>query len=207
MADQSDVEQQIIALISQIVYPNGTGQPSIAGVPVKRYRGYPVPANLDKDLAAGVINLSVYPLQMERNVTRYVRDWQDVPDAGPPALTISAAATTITLGGTVSSPLNVAAIVNGTGYVYAVQTSDTLASIATALASLINANTTATSSGAVISIPSAHSIVARIGQVGTVIRELSRQNKLFQIKAWCPTPALRDIIIPPIDVALKRLTF
>jgi hypothetical protein len=206
MADLSDVESVLVSTVTQAVYPNGTGQASIANVPCRIYRGWPIPANLDQDLASNIINISVFPLDVEQRVTRYPKDWQELPFASP-TLTITNSATTITVAGAPSSPLNVAAIVNNVGYVYAVQLHDTLTSIATGLASLINAGTPATSSGAVITIPGAHQLSARVGAIGTIIRETKRQKRSFQITFWCPTPALRDAIVPPVDAALGDIEF
>jgi hypothetical protein len=206
MADVSDIESVLVTTIAQLVYPNGTGNPSVANAPCKVYRGWPIPANLDSDLAAGKINISVFPQSVEQRTTKYPRDWQPVSIPAP-ALTLTASDITITVGGTPSSPLNAAALVNGKAYVYAVQPSDTLDSIATGLAALINADTTATSSGPVITIPAARQLVARVGGVGTIIRETRRQKRGFQITFWCPNPALRDLIVPPVDAGLANIDF
>ncbi len=203
MADLADVENCLVAAITQAAYPNGTSQPSIANVPCIVYRGWPVPKNLDADLAKGKINITVYPLDNEQKTTRYPREWKPLPVTAP-ALTLTVSANTITAGGTPSSPLNAAAIVNGTGYVYAVQPTDTLTSIATGLAALING---ATSSGTVITIPGAYRLAARVGAVGTAVRETKRQKRGFQIVFWCPSPALRDLVVPPVDAVLADTDF
>ena len=207
MTDLSDIENVLLSTITQAVYPSGTSNPSIVTTPCKLFRGWPIPANLDADLAAGKINVSIYPLPNEQKVTRYPREWltQDFPAS--PTLTLVASGPTITVGGTPSSPLNAAAIVNGTGCVYAVQSNDTLTSIATGLAALINENTPATSSGPVITIPAASQITTAVGGVGTIIRETKRQKRSFQITFWCPTPALRDAIAPPVDRVLADIDF
>jgi hypothetical protein len=206
VADLSDIENVLVSLITQAVYPNGTGEPSVAAAPCKIYRGWPIPANLDADLAAGTINISVFPQDVEQRTTRYSRAWMplSIPTA---ALTLTVSGETITLGGTPSSPLNAAAVINGQGFVYAVQPSDTLTTIATGLAALINVSISATSSAPVITIPTAKELVARVGTVGTIIRETKRQKRGFQITSWCPTPALRDTIVPPIDQTLCDLDF
>jgi hypothetical protein len=206
LSDVSDVENVLVSTIAQIVYPNGTASPSIVNTDCRIYRGWPIPANLDADLNAGRINISVYPQPTEQRTTRHPRDWQPLP-VTPPTLTLTAAGTTITVGGTPSTPVNAAALVNGKGYVYAVQPGDVLATIATGLAALINADTPASSSGPVITVPGAHQIAARVGTVGTLIRETKRQKRSFQITCWSPTPALRDAIVPPIDQALADIDY
>ena len=270
MADVSDVESVLVTTLAQTIFPNGTGQPSIVGAGCKIFRGWPIPKKLDDALAAGKINVSVVAQDNETNTTRYPRDWEEFPFTTP-ALTLTVAGNTITVGGTVSSPLNAAAIVNRKAYVYPVQPSDTLTTIATGLAALINVDIPAVSSGQVISIddsvvsspamtlqesgplsrrfggallesmagywpfrpmnlglsgswrkrfggvilaseaaywptPSV-GIHARVGAFGNVIREIKRQKRGFQMTFWCPTPALRDTIVPPCDVALSALTY
>lgn len=206
MADLSDVESVFVSTIAQIIYPNGTANPSIVNAGCRIYRGWPIPANLDTDLAAGMINISVYPQDIEQRMTRYPDDWQELSNNAP-ALTLTVSGNTITVGGTVSSPLNAAALVNGAGYVYAVQPGDTLNSIATGLAALINAVTPATSTGPVITIAGAKQLAALAGGFGTIIRETKRQKRNFLITFWCPTPALRDAIVPPVDQALADIEF
>ncbi|QEL18719.1 hypothetical protein [Limnoglobus roseus] len=204
MADLSDVENALVAAVTQAIYPTGTGNPSVANADCRVYRGWPIPASLDTDLAAGKINVTVFPLDPEQKMTRYTKDWQ-LQTLPTPALTLTASGTTITVGGTSSSPLNAAALVNRKGYVYAVQPGDTPSSIATALAALINADTPATSVGAVVTIPAAKQLAARVGAVGTVIRETKRQKRTFQITFWCPNPTLRDAIVAPVDAALAGM--
>jgi hypothetical protein len=204
MADIADVENTLVTTITQAVYPNGTGNPSIINARCNIYRGWPIPANLDADLAAGTVNISVYPMAVEQRTTRYPRTWQTL-STPTPALTLTISGTTITVGGTPSSPLNAAAIVNGSGFVYAVQPTDTLNSIATGLAALINAFTPASSAGAVITVAAAKEIQTAVGGIGSVIRETKRQKRSFQISFWCPNPTLRDAIVPPVDQALADI--
>lgn len=206
MADLSDIETTLVAALAQIVYPAGTGQPSIAGVDVKIYRGWPLANLLDADLRAGKVNISVFPHDIERRTTRYAREWAELPGT-PPDLVLTAVADTITVSGTPSTPLNAAAAVDGTGYVYAVQPGDTLASVATGLAALIAQDTTAVSTGNVISVPQAYALSARVGRIGRAIQETRRQARQFQVTAWCPTPAIRDLVAAAIDDALADVDF
>lgn len=219
MADQSDVLNAIAQTVAAVIYPNGASQPSAvmvsgAAVPAKIYPGWPIPAALDADLKAGLINISIFaPPGMERNTTRYPRDWGVLT---PPAVTLTASVdttgTVITLGGTVSVPQNTAIICNGKAYLYQLQPSDTLASIATALAALVNVATPASASGAVITIPGAKSLVARVGGVGTAQREVRRQERLFQITFWCPPigpnpSSARDAAVSLVDPILAVTNF
>lgn len=226
MADLADIEQVLVATIAQVVYPNGTGNPSIANTRVDIYRGWPIPADLDQDLKDGTVNISVFPNDNERNTTRYPREWVPLPVAVP-ALTLTVAGNTITVGGTPSSPLNAALLINGVAFVYPVQPGDTLASVASGLAATIvgEAYTTedgktaytdesgntytggAASSGPVITVPGNPRIVARVGAVGKAVREIRRQKRSFQITFWCPNPDVRDQIVAPVDAALAEIDF
>ncbi|MFD2271408.1 hypothetical protein ACFS07_10410 [Undibacterium arcticum] len=100
-------------------------------------------------------------------------------------------------------------LANRQPYIYAVQVADTLTSIATALATLIVAGIPgAGSAGAVITLPATARINAvRVGVTGTSIREIRRQERLFQISVWADTPAHRDAIAPAIDVVLAITQF
>lgn len=206
MSDCHDVEQVLVDVIAQTVYPAGTANPSIAGVPCVIRRGWPVPAKLDSDLNAGTVNISVYPMDNEQKTTRYPKEWQTLALPAV-SLTLTVSGTQITVGGLPASPLNARVTVNGINYVYPVQASDSLTGIATALATLVNADTPATSSGAVVTVPGGYRISAFVGGVGTTIRETKRQKRTFMVTFWCPSPALRDLIAPPVDAALADIDF
>jgi hypothetical protein len=203
MADVSDVSNLLVSLATGAAYPNGTASPSICVAPVKLYAGWPVANVLDADLKAGKVHVSVYPLPTERKTSRQIgRPWvTTIP--GTPTLTATVYLNQVTFGGTVSIPQNLYLLVNGKGYMYAVQPADTLASIATAFATLLQGDFPAASStGPVLTVPGAYSVIARVGAIGAAMRELKRQEKQFQITIWAPTPVLRDAAAGPVDVAL-----
>jgi len=76
MASLTDVLKQVAAQVAAIVYPNGTGQPSVAGIPLRVYPGWPVPNQLEVDLAANWAHISIYPHGKDRKTTRYLgRAW------------------------------------------------------------------------------------------------------------------------------------
>lgn len=201
MADLADVENQLKALIVGWCYPNGTSQPSAMllngkAVPVKVGRGWPLADTLAQDLQAQVANVTIYSQPgAERLTTRYPRQWQ-VVTAPSPTLTATVSGRTVTIGGTVSSPQNVALIYAGIGYVYAVQAADTVNTVAAALSALVPG---ATSFGPVITAPGGYRLAAHVGGFGTAIRELRRQERLFQVTCWCATPEQRDALAGFID--------
>jgi hypothetical protein len=127
-------------------------------------------------------------------------------------LTLTINGQQITVGGAVppaNNPHNLSVLANGKPYVYAVQTSDTLNSIAAALASLIAADIPGTgAAGAVVTLPGTGRIgAARVGVTGTAVREVRRQERHFQITVWADTPAHRDAVAQPVDLVLATTKF
>jgi len=209
VADTSDVEQEFVNLITSVVYPNGTSQASIVNAGVKVYRGWPVSAALDADLAAGVANISIFPPPgMERNTTRYPRQESRLTKPVH-TLTAAVAGNTITIGGTVTVPQNVIVLCSQIAFAYAVQSNDTLATIAANVAALIAGQFPGTqAAGNIITVAGNPGVLqARIASTAQVATEQSLQEKTYWITCWCPTPAMRDILAPAIDVALKQLDF
>lgn len=206
MADLSDVANALVTLAAAVAYPNGTSQPSLIGADVRVFVGWPTPARLDADLAVGKVNISVFPVPgMERVISSAFGDWT-TPTAPVNTITLTLSGQTVTVGGTVSTPQNAALVVDNKAYVYAVQAGDTLASIATALAALVNVDQTATAAGAVVTIPGATYISPRVGGVGTSQRETGRIEHLFMLTTWAPSPTLRDQLAPKINSALSGTT-
>lgn len=215
MADQADVSNALVSKISQILYPTGISgptAPAITGVPTLVYAGWPTSSQLDADLLAlakgqanGRMHVTVFPPKgMERNMTRFPREWQQVAPAVQ-TLNLTANGQTVTVGGTVSTPQNLMLMVGYQPVVYAVQSGDTLVSIATAIAALIPG---ASAAGGIITLPaSAILTAARVGATATAIREIRRQQKVWMVTVWADTPAHRDIAAQAIDLVLADLAF
>jgi hypothetical protein len=211
MADLSDVMTALQTQIFAAVYPNGTSAPSITTKGIRVFPGWPQPAALDADMRVGICNISIYPTPVEQNVTRFPKQWQQV-SVTPPTLTLTVSGRTITVGGAMPTPFsahNLAVLMAGSAFVYALQATDTLTTIATALATLIAAAYPGTtSSGAAITLPNAGPIPkARVGSVGQSIMEIRRQKRLFQIVIWADTPTSRDTIAQAVDPALADVQF
>lgn len=201
MAGLADVSNALVALIAQIIYPNGTGQPSITGQPVKVYGGWPTTTVLMADLKDGKAHVSVFPTT-EKVVDTAVSEWREMT-APTNTLALTLAGQAVTVGGTVSTPQNAGLVVDGKGYVYGVQAGDTLPSIATALAALVAVDQPATSAGAIVTIPGAKAISPRVGGAGTSLRELRRQERYFQITVWANCFDAREPLADALDAALS----
>jgi hypothetical protein len=199
MASLTDVTKQLSAQIAAIVYPNGIGQPSASGIPVKVYPGWPVPNVLDDDLKAGVAHISVYPHGKDRKTTRYLGRGWEILTSPVHTVVMTVAGAVVTLSGTVSKQ-NLLINLNGTHYVYAMQVTDTLTTAATALASMIPG---ASNVGPVITLTGAHNIFTRVGGFGTAFKETKRQEQVVQIIVWANSPEARAAVADQLDSVLS----
>lgn len=215
MADSSDVEKALVALIAGIVYPDGVQTDptqNILGVGCRVKRGWPDGAELDEDLRNGIVNITVYPRpNMERNTTRY-RSVRKQKTLNTETYALVASGQTVTVTGSPPGAYfaqNLAVTINGYPYLYQATAGQTAAQVAAALVAAIQIDfPSASISGAVISLPA----TARLGQVivgttGTTIREVRRQEKHYQVAFWCPSPDLRDAAVSAIDPALSDTPF
>lgn len=197
MADIDDITARLAAIIADVLYPNGTSQPSICGIGVAVSPGWPLPAQLDADIKANRARVTVYARGDGRNTTRYPVVWQET-QAAAQTLTLSHTDTTVTLGGTVSTPQVV--VVNGQAY--AVQPTDTLDSIAAGVAALIPG---ASSAGPVVSCPTGIKQAA-LAATGTVSKETRRQTETLQVTVWAESPQARGLVAKAVDTALSELS-
>jgi len=203
MADILDVQNVLAGLVANAVYPNGTSMPSVGNCPIRIYPGWPLPGSLDADLAAGIVNVSIFP-RTATPTTRFDVDWQtlDINEATLD-LAINPSLSSITVTGTVATPQTVMTHYNGIGYAYAVQANDTLNSIATGISIVVPG---ASSTGNVVTVIGAHSLQCNISTAGTSLQEVGREDRWLCITVWASTPALRSTIGSAIISALA-LTF
>lgn len=209
MADISDVLNTLSSMLVSAYYPNGTSQPSTTGLPVLVYPGWPLPAQLDTDMRAlnagsgGRVHVTLFP-RPGRNTTRWMRAPM-IQTANTPTLTATVRNGQVTIGGTVSTPQNVAIKVNGAAYLYAVQSGDTTASIAQALAAKISG---ATASGNVVSLPAtAIYVTAAVGASGSASQPVRNTERVIQMTVWANSPSNRDVCSKALDNALAGVEF
>jgi len=206
MADLSDVENALCSEVIGVLYPNGITQASTVGAMCRIYRGWPLPASLNTDLTAGVVNVTIFPGAAP----------DEVPDAYFDALYTTLLSTSLSLtvlnqsavfGGTVTANQLVGILVDGVPFVYSATLNDTPDSIAANLSTLIQVTRPATLTGPTINIPGAASIVIRAVTSASVTRALRRQRREIQVSCWCPTPLLRDSVGARVDIALTSQSF
>lgn len=217
MADLSDVETAFVNAITSAVYPNGTSQPSTIVVsstayPCRIFPGWPEPDQIDIDMVASppVVNISVYAAPgMERNTTRFPREWFD-QFKGTATITATLAGVVVTIGGSITVGQYVSVLIGTqSAYSYAAQAGDTLTTFAAALAALIPS---ATVVGAIITLPLTTQGLTkvRVGAPGTIIQELERTNQLFMVSVWAPNNAIRTAVstlIRPVLAAIDYFSF
>lgn len=215
MADVSDVEKLIVQTIAKALFPSinylpGDSQISSAGCSVRLYRGWPVPGELDKDLAQGICNVSVFPApNVARNTTRFAPDPYTVGH-GAPTLTATISGRLITFGGTGGAG-QVVGIATGkpwsATYAYRLTAQDTPSSVAAAFAATIPG---ASASGSVLTLQINGSIYANVVADAISATDIRRQEQWLKITVWAPNPTIRDAVAPIVDVAIqntRRFTF
>lgn len=206
MADQSDVENALIALVADALYPNGTNALAANGTLTRVYRGWPEAAALDADLAAGWVNVSVFPESGWRNTTRYLDEWL-VSAPVRPTLVGSVVGNAVTFSGSADSGQLAGILVDGSTYVHSTGPSDTLALVAADLGVAIREDRIVLLSGTTIIIPGAAVLRARVVAEQPTMMQTRRQEQSFRIACWCPDPLTRDTTSKVIDTVFAQTKF
>ena len=207
MPAQSDAEAALVQLAAKALYPNGdAAAPSIAAAAIRVYRGWPNATALAADLAANVVNVSVFPIAgATRVTTRYSPDW--LPGPVTPSLTVTVSGNTATFAGSAGLGQLAGLLIDGVSYVHRTIAGDSPSLTAATLAAALPASTPASVVGAAITIPGATSLVGRTVADASAALELRRQQQEFRVTVWCPTPDLRDAACEAIDVAYAATPF
>jgi hypothetical protein len=206
MADLADVENALVVLVTNALYPEGAGTTCSVGADCRIYRGWPTPAGLDADLQGGIVNVSVWPDaapgQMLTRLPSQLRGQQ-----GTPTLTASISRDSVTFDGTATAGQLVGLRTSSTTFSYRTTASDTPATIAANLASMIRNVQAAQTAGPTLIVPGAFDLTARIVADAPAVREIRRQTHDLRISFWCPSPLLRDAATALVDTTLADLTF
>ena len=206
MADLSDVEAALVSAVTGVIYPNGVGEASVTGAPVRIYRGWPLLGALGNDLAAGVANISVFSApHATRNTTR----WAPVANttAGVATLMVAVSGISATFSGSGGTGQVAGLLVANQPFIYRGRAGDTPALVAAMMAEAVRAQRACWLSGSTVSVPGASSIVARVVADGSLLTEWARQKQGFRISSWCPNPMTRDRICGLIGNALAMQSF
>ena len=206
MADLSDVENALVVKVTDALYPEGVSQISIVGPTCRVYRGWPLTASLNSDLAAGIVNVTVFPSVRRDEVLDPYFD-RSYATISPASLVASVAGQSVTFSGLVASNQLVGLLVDGVPFSYMANDSDTNESVAANLTVQISAARIATVSGSTVTIPGVITISARVVTNATVSKGLRRQRREIQASCWCPSAALRDSVCQVADLALASSPF
>jgi hypothetical protein len=206
VADLADVEQAIVELAFATLYPLGLNQASIIGSQCRVYRGWPVPAGLNADLAAGVINVTVSPDHEPGKVTtRYSPRWQTA--SATPTTTVTIQAGAITVGGNPSAGDVIGALVNGSAYAYRVLATDTTDLVAAGLSAGMQGSVSFNLVGSTITLNEPAEVLVRVVRDASATAELRRQEKCIRVICWCPDPTSRDSVAAAIDQRMMETPF
>ncbi len=206
MADLSDVETALAASVVAAMYPAGTSAASVTGEPVRVYRGWPQTGALDLDLAAGIVNVSVFAVPDDaRNTTRWGAVTQTTQ--AMPSLSVKVFGTSATFSGTGGAGQVAGLLVDNQPFVYRGQAGDTPALVAAVLAQDVRAVRACWLSGTTVSVPGAIRVAARVVADGSALTEWGRQEQGFRVTAWCPNPEIRDVVCSAIGNALSATAF
>jgi hypothetical protein len=211
MAYLSDIENAIAQIAAEALvsgpYRFGEVAPSIIGPSVRIYRGWPTQTALNQDLKAGnsgvpssqIVNVSIFSQPGHTRITpRYANIWRPCPTVAPTLVT-QASGATVTLSGSPSAS-QVLGIAIGHGlnrqtYSYRPTATDTLQTIATAMAALIPS---ATASGPTITLQVAPS-VCTVGADQAAYQETRRQTQGLMLTIWAPNSQTRDQVSGLLD--------
>ncbi len=200
MADQADVETALVAFISTTLYPSGTSSPSVVNALCSVSRGWPTEAGVADAVSQNGVLIAVHQRAgYSRDATRYQRISQDTQTA--PTLTATMAGFVVTFGGTVTAGNTVGVLSAGIAYIHVAAGTETLSSIASALAAVIPG---AAAAGAVLTLPSPNALPAVVVvNGGTSSVEVGRQQSGFSIEVWASSPAQRDAVMNYLRPALE----
>jgi hypothetical protein len=207
MADQSDVETVLATLIAGVLYPQGPAMPSVLGRVCRVYRGWPNQAALDVDLAAGRVNVTVFPEPgNERNTTRYPAEYQ-VTTPVVAELSITVAGETATVSGAAAPNQLAGLLADDVPVVYRTVAGDTPSLVAAILAAALRPTRVTILSGATVTVPGVARLIGRVVSDQPARMETRRQQQGFRLSFWCPDHATRDACASVVDAALAAQTF
>ena len=206
LADLSDVEAALVSAVTGVIYPNGVGEASVTGAPVRVYRGWPLLGPLGNDLATGVANISIFPIP---NATHNTTRWAPVANttAGVTTLTVTVSGNSASFSGAGGVGQVAGLLVANQPFIYRGRAGDTPALVAAVMAEAVRVQRACWLSGNTVSVPGVSSIVARVVADGSLLTEWARQKQGFRISAWCPNPMIRDRICSLVGNALATQSF
>lgn len=219
MADLSDVTAYLETATTAAVYPNGTSQPSIAAMDVRIFEGWPLPDQLDRDMAGTMLagtppivtprtngplsNVSIFPMAGMNSSTYQIQDATYVISQPVYGLAVSIVGQVITVTGTPGTG-EYLSIIADRSFAYS-RSGISAAAIIASLAADIAVNYPGVSStSTTLTIPFSFALVVRQGGIGVLGKAIHRQKQSVMVSVWSPNHRARTLLAKAIDVALKK---
>ena len=219
MADLSDLTAYLATTAANAVYPNGTSSASVVDMDCRIYEGWPIPDQLDLDMAGQMMNSATPPVAATRpggpvaNVSIFpapgavevyqIQDYTYTITA--PAINVSSTVSgdTITVSGQVAAG-EFMTLVCDDAFVYSAGGATTAAMLQ-ALATAAQANYPAASATATtLTVPVSHALVVRHGGSGVQGKVTHRQKHSVMVTVWAPNRIVRNELAGAIDNAIKQ---
>jgi hypothetical protein len=220
VADLSDVTRLIETLATSAIYPNGAASPSVANMDVRIYEGWPIPTQLDLDMAGQILtgtppvpttrpggkvaNVSIYPMPgATATVFQILDDTYTIvnPNYGLAAPTVSG--NVITVSGTPVTGEYLTVILNRVDVLSSSQS--TLSALLADLASQASGKGySAIATATTLTVSGWFDMVVRQGSVGTLAKVTHRQKQAVMVTVWAPDHVTRTTLAAAIDVLIKE---
>jgi hypothetical protein len=178
----------------------------LAGTLVRVFRGAPPVTALVVDRAAGVVDISVFPVP---NATRDTTRWgvQSTTMSIACGLSVIVSEQTASFAGAALGGELAGLLVNDQPFVYHAQSGDSAALVAASLADQVRTTQICWLQQSRLSIPGAVTLVARTTGLAAVLQEWARQAQELRISVWAGSPALRDQVCGAIGAGLSQIAF
>ena len=190
MADLSDVQERLAEICAAAIYPSGAAQPSVIGASARIAPGWPVSANLDADLAKGIVNVTIFPVRGTVANTYQVLEPAGVLVPAVHGVSASVIGSSITFSGGPSATEYVTLQIGHHSYSRGGATLSAL--LAALLADIQVDYPSATLVGSTLTIPNQSGFIVRSGAQATLVETIRRISQPFMITVWAASPALRS---------------
>lgn len=234
MADISDITGYLAQTAANACYPNGTSQPSVAGIDILIYEGWPLAESLDLDLTGQMLgpngvtarpggvraNVSIFPMQGTNTPIPQILDETYIVTPAVFGLTAQCIQDPITSAFSISltgAPGSTEFMTVEIDQLYiASATGASSLEILQALASQIvsfqptpmqpdyTPAYTANVVGDALIVGGAAYCVARLGSQGTLGKVIHNQRQSIMISIWAPDHVSRTKISEAIDILIKK---
>ncbi|SHG91623.1 hypothetical protein [Bradyrhizobium erythrophlei] len=219
MADLSDLTAYLAQQAASAVYPSGTSSASVANMDCRIFEGWPIPNQLDLDMAGKmqnadgevvsrpggpVANVSIFPMQGTGVNVYQNLDKTYVIQAPSYGMTFSLDGDTITVTGQPKTGEYLTLIIDD-GVVCS-QGGATTAALLAALATEAQGSgySGASSTADTLTVPAGHSLVVRQGGTGKLGKATHRQRHSVMVTVWAPNQATRATLAKAIDNLIKQ---